>query len=121
VASLKDTAFDTELNLELLLEIKRYFDTVRSKYGGLIDPIAERTDASVFSHQVPGGMLSNLVHQLKQQNAVDKYEEASLWNEEGQIAQVEGDWEEAIAALSRALSRLPALDFMRNKVMLYVC
>lgn len=75
VASLKDTAFDTELNLELLLEIKRYFDTVREKYRGLIDPIAERTDASVFSHQVPGGMLSNLVHQLKQQNAVDKYEE----------------------------------------------
>lgn len=75
VAALQGTAFDTELNLDLLFEIKRYFDGVRERYGGLIDPIAERTDAGVFSHQIPGGMLSNLVHQLKQQNALEKYEE----------------------------------------------
>lgn len=75
VAALQGTAFDTELNLDLLLEIKRYFDGVRERYGSLIDPIAGRTDAGVFSHQIPGGMLSNLVHQLKQQNALEKYEE----------------------------------------------
>lgn len=75
VAALQDTPYDTGLNLELLLEIKRYFEGVREKYGSLLDPIAERTDASVFTHQIPGGMLSNLVSQLKQQSALDKYEE----------------------------------------------
>lgn len=52
--------------------------------------------------------------------SVDKYEEASLWNEEGQIAQKEGDWEQAVAALSRALGRLP--DFtpaLNNRAMSY--
>ncbi|MBI2953178.1 MAG: sodium-extruding oxaloacetate decarboxylase subunit alpha [Chloroflexi bacterium] len=75
VAALQDTAFDTGLNLELLFEIKRYFESLRDKYGSLLDPIAERTDAGVFTHQIPGGMLSNLVSQLKQQNALDKYDE----------------------------------------------
>ncbi|HLB12573.1 MAG TPA: pyruvate/oxaloacetate carboxyltransferase [Dehalococcoidia bacterium] len=75
VAALKDTPFDTGLNLELLADIKRYFDGLWVQYSGLVDPIALRTDAGVFSHQIPGGMLSNLVHQLKQQNALDKYDE----------------------------------------------
>lgn len=51
---------------------------------------------------------------------LDRYEEASLWNEEGQIAQVEGDWEQAVAALSRALNRVP--DFtpvLNNRAMSY--
>ncbi len=75
VAALQDTPYDTGLNIELLLEIKRYFEGLREKYGSLLDPIAERTDASVFMHQIPGGMLSNLVSQLKQQGALDKYDE----------------------------------------------
>lgn len=51
---------------------------------------------------------------------LDKYEEVSLWNEEGQIAQVDGDWEQAVAALSRALNRVP--DFtpvLNNRAMSY--
>ncbi len=75
VAALRETPYDTGLNMELLLEIKRYFDCIREKYTGLLDPIAERVDAGVFMHQIPGGMLSNLVSQLKQQNSLDKYEE----------------------------------------------
>ena len=75
VAALRETPYDTGLNIELLLEIKRYFEGIREKYSSLLDPIAERTDASVFLHQIPGGMLSNLVSQLKQQNALDKYDE----------------------------------------------
>jgi len=75
VAALHETPYDTGLNMELLLEIKRYFEGIREKYASLLDPIAERTDAGVFLHQIPGGMLSNLVSQLKQQNALDKYDE----------------------------------------------
>lgn len=51
---------------------------------------------------------------------LDKYEEASLWNEEGQIAQHEGDWEQAVAALSRALGCLPEFTpALNNRAMSY--
>jgi pyruvate carboxylase subunit B len=74
VASLRNTQWDTGLDMALLLEIKEYFARIREKYRSLLDPISERVDTAVLHYQIPGGMLSNLVSQLKQQNALDKYE-----------------------------------------------
>ncbi len=73
VAALKGTERDTELDLELIAKISAHFIQLRDKYKGLLDPIAERPDIGVFLHQVPGGMLSNLLAQLKEQKQVGKY------------------------------------------------
>jgi pyruvate/oxaloacetate carboxyltransferase len=78
VAGLKGTEFDTGLDMELLVEIAEYFRGLREKYYdpfGLISPLAERVDTSILRHQIPGGMFSNLISQLKEQNAADKLAE----------------------------------------------
>ncbi|MDO5836543.1 MAG: sodium-extruding oxaloacetate decarboxylase subunit alpha [Methanobacterium sp.] len=75
VAALKETPYDTELDLKLLNQIKKYFEEIREKYSGIIDPITERVDTDVLIYQIPGGMLSNFVSQLKEQNALDRYED----------------------------------------------
>lgn len=73
IAALQGTPYDTGLNLTALNDIKKYFDQLREKYAALIDPIAERVDTDVLIYQIPGGMLSNLISQLKEQNALDRY------------------------------------------------
>ncbi len=75
VAALKETQYDTKLDLNLLTEIKKYFEEVKQKYRSILNPISERIDTDVLKYQIPGGMLSNLVSQLKEQNALDRYEE----------------------------------------------
>ncbi|WP_133013231.1 sodium-extruding oxaloacetate decarboxylase subunit alpha [Marinomonas flavescens] len=71
VAALKDTDYDTGLNLALLSEIADYFRDVRKKYHQFESEFT-REDVSVQINQVPGGMMSNLANQLKEQNALDK-------------------------------------------------
>ena len=68
VAALQDTPYDTGLDLKALSEIREYFMTLREKYikSGLIDPKMLAVDANALIYQVPGGMLSNLLSQLKQ-------------------------------------------------------
>ncbi len=77
VATLKGTQFDTGLDLNQLSEIADYFRPIKEKYleSGLLDVKVMGVDVNTLIYQVPGGMLSNLVSQLKQSNAVDKYEE----------------------------------------------
>jgi len=75
VAALQGTAVDTGLDLVLLADIGGRLAPLREKYKGLLDPIAERPDISVFLHQIPGGMLSNLLSQLKEQKKSEKYPE----------------------------------------------
>lgn len=75
VAALQNTPYDTELDLRLLKQIKEYFEEIRKKYSSLIDPISEKIDTDVLIYQIPGGMLSNFVSQLKSQNALDRYED----------------------------------------------
>ncbi|MDI1353122.1 MAG: pyruvate carboxylase subunit B, partial [bacterium] len=65
------TEFDTELNLNQLLEIDDYFKMVRKKYAQF-ESEARDIDPRVQLYQVPGGMISNLFNQLKEQNALDK-------------------------------------------------
>ncbi|MGC8777459.1 MAG: sodium-extruding oxaloacetate decarboxylase subunit alpha [Candidatus Caldatribacteriaceae bacterium] len=75
VACLQGTPYDTGLSLEKLVEVGMYWLKVREKYEALFSPVAERTDVSVLIHQIPGGMISNLYSQLKEQKAVTKYRE----------------------------------------------
>lgn len=75
VAAFRGTEYDTGLDLVLLNEIRDYFMTLRQKYldSGLLDPKMLATDANALIYQVPGGMLSNLVSQLKEAGQEDKY------------------------------------------------
>ncbi|MFA5794734.1 MAG: sodium-extruding oxaloacetate decarboxylase subunit alpha [Candidatus Brocadiia bacterium] len=73
VGAFKGTPYDTNLNVELLAEIAEYFQTVKEKYKDILDPISERIDPRILVHQIPGGMISNLISQLKAQNAMGKY------------------------------------------------
>ncbi|WP_455645079.1 sodium-extruding oxaloacetate decarboxylase subunit alpha [Methanosphaera sp.] len=75
VAALQGTQYDTGIDLRDLSPIKDYFADLNEKYNALFDPLASKIDADVLIYQVPGGMLSNLVSQLKQQDAIDKYQD----------------------------------------------
>lgn len=75
VAALQGTPYDTGLDLELLTEIKRYFEKVVEIYAPVFNPITARVDTNVLVYQVPGGMLSNLVSQLIEQKALDKWDD----------------------------------------------
>ncbi len=74
VAALQGTEYDTGLDLVALSEIREYFMTLREKYikEGLLDPKMLATDAKALIYQVPGGMLSNLLSQLKQAGKADQ-------------------------------------------------
>lgn len=74
VAALKGTNYDTGLDLNLLSEIADYFREVRKKYQQFESEFT-REDVSVQINQVPGGMMSNLANQLKEQNALDRIRE----------------------------------------------
>lgn len=74
VAALNGTEYSTGLDLMLLNEIREYFMTLRKKYidEGLLDPQMLATDTNALAYQVPGGMLSNLLSQLKQAGKEDQ-------------------------------------------------
>jgi oxaloacetate decarboxylase alpha subunit len=72
VAALKGTGWDTGLDLPKLADLARRVTEMRKKYVSFEAGIAP-VDVNVLQFQVPGGMLSNMVGQLRQQNAMDKY------------------------------------------------
>ncbi|MBO4734422.1 MAG: oxaloacetate decarboxylase subunit alpha [Clostridia bacterium] len=77
VATLKGTARDTGLDLTALGEVAAHFRTVadRLKNDGILDPKVLGVDTKTLVYQVPGGMLSNMLSQLKQAGKEDKYYE----------------------------------------------
>ena len=77
VATLKGTERDTGLDLEKLNKCAAHFRGVAQKLKeeGTLDPKVYNVDTNTLLYQVPGGMLSNLISQLKQANAEDKYYE----------------------------------------------
>jgi oxaloacetate decarboxylase alpha subunit len=77
VATLKGTEYDTGLDLNKLSEAAKHFRKVADKLKaeGFLDPKILNVDTNTLMYQVPGGMLSNLISQLKQANAEDKYYE----------------------------------------------
>jgi oxaloacetate decarboxylase alpha subunit len=77
VATFKGTEYDTGIDMNSLDKIAEYFKPIRDKYiaSGLLDPKLLGVDINTIVYQIPGGMLSNLVGQLKQANAMDKFDE----------------------------------------------
>ncbi|MCK4614634.1 MAG: sodium-extruding oxaloacetate decarboxylase subunit alpha [Thermoplasmata archaeon] len=75
IAGFEGTPYDTGIDIQDLTEIVEYFRKLKEKYRGVLDPISERVDTRVLIYQVPGGMFSNLVDQLKKQNALDRLED----------------------------------------------
>ena len=75
VATFRGTEYDTGLDMNKLLKASEHFRKVaaRLKETGSLDPKVLNTDANTLVYQVPGGMLSNLISQLKQANAEDRY------------------------------------------------
>jgi pyruvate carboxylase subunit B len=73
VASLIGTPRETGIDLIALREVRDIVLALRDKYGGILSPISERVDSDVLVYQLPGGMISNLVSQLQEQDAMDKH------------------------------------------------
>jgi oxaloacetate decarboxylase alpha subunit len=74
VRILQETPRDTGLDLNLLVEISAYFAEARKHYAKFESGLTG-VDVRVLQYQIPGGMLSNLVSQLREQKAEDRYEE----------------------------------------------
>lgn len=77
VAALAGTEYDTGLDLAQLDKICKYFTPIREQFmeSGLLNPNVLKVDVNALLYQVPGGMLSNLVSQLKQAGKLDKLPE----------------------------------------------
>ncbi len=77
VATLTNTPYDTGLDLTKLDVVAKHFNKIREKYlaDGLIDPKVLKVDVNTLRYQVPGGMLSNLISQLKMAGKSDKLDE----------------------------------------------
>jgi pyruvate carboxylase subunit B len=75
VASVQGTDRDTGIDLRTLREVRNVCLGIREKYMGILDPISERVDSDVLLYQLPGGMISNLVSQLKEQDALNRLDD----------------------------------------------
>lgn len=78
--SLEGGIYDPHLNKKMLNEISEYFLKIRNSYlkKGTLNPKALMTNPNILKYQVPGGMLSNLMTQLEEQGAFDKYEDVLI-------------------------------------------
>ncbi len=76
--ALRQLGYEVNINDEATKEIADYFKGIRDEFiaDGTLMPKALATDTQCLTYQVPGGMLSNLLSQLKQMNALDKFDEA---------------------------------------------
>ena len=75
--TLKQMGFKTGLREDVLKEINDFFRPIKDKFiqSGVLDPYVMGTETDALVYQIPGGMLSNLNSQLKQQNALDKLDD----------------------------------------------
>jgi oxaloacetate decarboxylase alpha subunit len=69
--------YETDLKEDVLKEINDFFKPIKEKFleTGVLNPYVMGTETDALVYQIPGGMLSNLISQLKQQNSLDKLEE----------------------------------------------
>lgn len=75
VVALRGTNRDTGFDLKLLAKCSKYMEKISAKYRHLLDDRMSIIDINVLLHQTPGGMLSNLVNQLRDMDAIDKLDE----------------------------------------------
>jgi pyruvate carboxylase subunit B len=75
VASLIGTKRETGIDLVKLRAVRNICLDIREKYAGLINPISERVDSDVLLYQLPGGMISNILSQLQEQDALNRWDD----------------------------------------------
>ena len=77
IAALEGSEYDPNINMDAINAAEPIMDRIVAKYinNGTLNPKAYMTNTNILTYQVPGGMLSNLMSQLKGQNALDKYDE----------------------------------------------
>jgi pyruvate carboxylase subunit B len=76
VVALEGTPWDTKLDLSKLLKLGEYIESIAPKYRDFLDTTKMAViDTNVLRHQIPGGMISNMVSQLKQQKALHRLDE----------------------------------------------
>ena len=78
--ALREFGYEVDLDDDKLLKMANYFKPIRAEFleKGTLNPISMATDTQCLTYQIPGGMLSNLLSQLKMLNALDKFDEALL-------------------------------------------
>ncbi|MBR5094165.1 MAG: pyruvate carboxylase subunit B [Oscillospiraceae bacterium] len=78
--ALREMGYQIDLDDDKLFQIATYFKPVRAEFlaSGTLNPISMSTDTQCLTYQIPGGMLSNLLSQLKSLNALDRFDEALL-------------------------------------------
>ena len=78
--ALREFGYEVDLDDDKLLKMSNYFKPIRAEFleKGTLNPISMATDTQCLTYQIPGGMLSNLLSQLKSLNALDKFDEALL-------------------------------------------
>ncbi len=76
VFALQGTPRDTRLDLDLLVKLGQYIESIAPKYRDFMDTTRmSLVDTGAFKHQIPGGMITNLLAQLKEANALDRIDE----------------------------------------------
>ncbi|MDM7274062.1 sodium-extruding oxaloacetate decarboxylase subunit alpha [Sulfurihydrogenibium azorense] len=71
---LREFGYETKIDLDIIVEVAEYLKEVRKKYAKY-DTVDKWPDCQVLIHQIPGGMMSNFINQLKENNALDKLDE----------------------------------------------
>lgn len=111
VSALSGTPYDTELELDDLFEIAKYFENVREK-GGHPRGVTSLTHMQVYSHQVPGGMISNLESQLAEQKAADRLAEVL---EEIPVVRAEVGYPPLVTPMSQIVGTQAVLNVLSGK------
>ena len=78
--TLKEMGYETGLDDDVLFQMANFFKPIRAEFlkNGTLNPISMATDTQCLTYQIPGGMLSNLLSQLKMMNALDRFDEALI-------------------------------------------
>ena len=78
--ALEELGWETDLNNDALLKMADFFKPIRADFlaKGTLNPISMATDTQCLTYQIPGGMLSNLLSQLKSLNSLERYDEVLL-------------------------------------------
>lgn len=111
VSALTGTPYDTGLDLDDLFEVARYFEGVRER-GNFKRGVTSLTHMQVYSHQVPGGMISNLESQLAEQNASDRLAEVL---EEIPIVRAEVGYPPLVTPMSQIVGTQAVLNVLSGK------
>jgi len=111
VSALTGTPYDTELDLDRLFEIAKYWEEVRIRDGHKRG-VTSLTHMQVYSHQVPGGMISNLESQLAEQNALDRLPEVL---EEIPVVRAEVGFPPLVTPMSQIVGTQAVLNILSGK------